>query len=44
MASTSPTATATSAPLEEGKNYTPALVTLTSLFFIWGFMTCLNTS
>jgi FHS family L-fucose permease-like MFS transporter len=42
MASTSPTATATSAPLEEGKNYTPALVTLTSLFFIWGFMTCLN--
>jgi FHS family L-fucose permease-like MFS transporter len=42
MASISPTATATSAPLEQGKNYTPALVTLTSLFFIWGFMTCLN--
>ncbi len=42
MASISPAATATSAPLEQGKNYTPALVTLTSLFFIWGFMTCLN--
>ncbi len=24
------------------KNYTPALVVLTSLFFIWGFLTCLN--
>ncbi len=23
-------------------NYTPALVVLTSLFFIWGFLTCLN--
>jgi FHS family L-fucose permease-like MFS transporter len=42
MASTSPTSAATGATLEQGKNYTPALVTLTSLFFIWGFMTCLN--
>ena len=42
MASTGPTSAATSATLEQGKNYTPALVTLTSLFFIWGFMTCLN--
>ncbi len=25
-----------------GKNYTPALVVLTSLFFMWGFITCLN--
>ncbi|HSP87679.1 MAG TPA: L-fucose:H+ symporter permease [Ignavibacteriaceae bacterium] len=24
------------------KNYTPALTVLTSLFFIWGFLTCLN--
>ena len=24
------------------KNYTPALVVLTSLFFMWGFITCLN--
>jgi len=29
-------------PAETGKNHTPALVALTSLFFIWGFMTCLN--
>jgi MFS transporter, FHS family, L-fucose permease len=42
MASISPTAAATSVPVEQGKNYTPALVALTSLFFIWGFMTCLN--
>jgi MFS transporter, FHS family, L-fucose permease len=41
MASISPTTTATSAT-DPGKNYTPALVVLTSLFFIWGFMTCLN--
>lgn len=26
----------------DGKNYTPALVVLTSLFFMWGFITCLN--
>ncbi len=25
-----------------GQDYTPALTALTSLFFIWGFMTCLN--
>jgi len=25
-----------------GNNYTPALVVLTSLFFMWGFITCLN--
>ena len=25
-----------------GKNYTLALVVLTSLFFMWGFLTCLN--
>jgi len=24
------------------KNYTPALIILTSLFFMWGFITCLN--
>jgi len=28
--------------LEPQQNYTPALIALTSLFFIWGFMTCLN--
>jgi MFS transporter, FHS family, L-fucose permease len=42
MASISPTATVTSAPAEQGKSYMPALISLTSLFFIWGFMTCLN--
>lgn len=26
----------------ETPNYTPALVVLTSLFFMWGFITCLN--
>lgn len=26
----------------ESPNYTPALVVLTSLFFMWGFITCLN--
>lgn len=25
-----------------GTNYTPALIVLTSLFFMWGFITCLN--
>jgi FHS family L-fucose permease-like MFS transporter len=29
-------------PAGPGQNYTPALTALTSLFFIWGFMTCLN--
>jgi FHS family L-fucose permease-like MFS transporter len=42
MASISPTVAASSATVDQGKSYTPALVTLTSLFFIWGFMTCLN--
>ncbi len=27
---------------DAGKNYTLALVVLTSLFFMWGFLTCLN--
>ena len=26
----------------EGTNYTSALIVLTSLFFMWGFITCLN--
>lgn len=28
--------------VESGKNYKQALTILTSLFFIWGFLTCLN--
>jgi MFS transporter, FHS family, L-fucose permease len=27
---------------ESGKNYTSALIVLTSLFFLWGFLTCMN--
>ena len=27
---------------QNGKNYTSALITLTSLFFMWGFMTVMN--
>lgn len=41
--------TSTSAPGKDvnlsannGTNYTPALTVLTSLFFMWGFLTCLN--
>jgi FHS family L-fucose permease-like MFS transporter len=30
------------ASMPAGQNYTPALVVLTSLFFMWGFITCLN--
>jgi FHS family L-fucose permease-like MFS transporter len=33
---------AISAQADPKQNYAPALVVLTSLFFIWGFMTCLN--
>jgi FHS family L-fucose permease-like MFS transporter len=42
MASIGATAKVNSAQIDSGKNYTPSLVALTSLFFIWGFMTCLN--
>ena len=37
-----PTAQKTQAPTTGSPNYTPALVVLTSLFFMWGFITCLN--
>ncbi|QQS35399.1 MAG: sugar MFS transporter [Ignavibacteriales bacterium] len=30
------------ASINSGANYTPALIVLTSLFFMWGFITCLN--
>lgn len=36
-----PAATPTSSASSD-QNHTPALIALTSLFFIWGFMTCLN--
>jgi len=41
MASTAPTSRPLSSASSEG-NYGPALVVLTSLFFMWGFITCLN--
>src|SRR5512141_305699 len=41
MASTQSSSTFV-ATAEPEKNYTPALTVLTSLFFMWGFITCLN--
>ena len=41
MASISSSSTVVTAANSE-KNYTPALMVLTSLFFMWGFITCLN--
>jgi FHS family L-fucose permease-like MFS transporter len=38
----SPVPTARNNTTHNEKNYTPALTVLTSLFFIWGFLTCLN--
>lgn len=43
MAVSSPTVNRpASQSTQTGANYTPALVVLTSLFFMWGFLTCLN--
>lgn len=36
------TSATANAQIEEGKNYTLPLTILTSLFFMWGFITCLN--
>ena len=41
MASIAPGSTTTSVDLEN-KNYTVPLITLTTLFFMWGFITCMN--
>ncbi|MFA3783892.1 L-fucose:H+ symporter permease [Melioribacteraceae bacterium 4301-Me] len=38
----STSANAISTTINGEKNYTPALTILTSLFFMWGFITCLN--
>lgn len=40
--STVPSPTADLASSKDSPNYRPALIVLTSLFFIWGFITCLN--
>ncbi|MFA8433906.1 MAG: sugar MFS transporter [Marinifilaceae bacterium] len=42
MASQSMAAADVKAVAGAGKNYGPALAMLTSLFFMWGFITCLN--
>lgn len=40
IASPNPAATTTTAP--SGQSYTAPLATVTTLFFMWGFLTCLN--
>lgn len=43
MAGMAPPSTSSgSSRSDEGINYLPALAVLTSLFFMWGFLTCLN--
>ena len=42
MAVSSPSTTNVTSTSNGNNNYTPALVALTSLFFMWGFITCLN--
>jgi len=42
MAQGAPAAAQARGAEPETQNYTPALVVLTSLFFMWGFITCLN--
>src|SRR5690349_21988135 len=34
--------TTVAAPSGSGSNYGPALTVVTTLFFMWGFLTCLN--
>jgi FHS family L-fucose permease-like MFS transporter len=42
MAQGAPTAVGVRGTSSEPRNYSAALVVLTSLFFMWGFITCLN--
>ncbi len=42
MAASSPTTISQNVSGNNNVNYTPALIVLTSLFFMWGFITCLN--
>lgn len=42
MASISSSAQTTTRDATGGKNYTPAFIVVTGLFFMWGFLTCLN--
>ena len=42
MAVSSPSTTNVTSASSGNNNYGPALIVLTSLFFMWGFITCLN--
>jgi len=42
MAITTPNATTTTTAPDSGQNYGAPLATVTTLFFMWGFLTCLN--
>ncbi|HTZ82254.1 MAG TPA: sugar MFS transporter [Candidatus Acidoferrales bacterium] len=42
MAITAPNTNTSSAPSVSGQSYTAPLATVTTLFFMWGFLTCLN--
>lgn len=42
MAAPALSASSVSVSADTGRNYTAPLVVLTSLFFMWGFLTCLN--
>ena len=42
MASPAPVAVRTVSATESGASYTAPLAVLTTLFFMWGFLTCLN--
>lgn len=42
MASSAPLTSHTQSQNHQDKNYGFALTSLTSLFFMWGFITCLN--
>lgn len=42
MAVSTPSTNVNNSPVNNGTNYTPALIVLTSLFFMWGFITSLN--
>ncbi|MGB0899969.1 MAG: glucose/galactose MFS transporter, partial [Psychrobium sp.] len=42
MSITTPSPSASPTDSQQGNGYGFALVSLTSLFFMWGFITCLN--
>jgi FHS family L-fucose permease-like MFS transporter len=42
MAMTAPNSSATTATAPDGQSYAAPLATVTTLFFMWGFLTCLN--